>query len=131
MAVVPEAAVRIRELLREALLHLGIRDVTAGYKIWRTSALQAIDLSSVKSAGYSFQVEMNYRASLRGFKIVELPIHFSDRTEGESKMNLKVQRDLSWFRLGIPEADKPRYYLPGVACEHRFGHPSRGSTLRR
>ena len=73
------------------LLHLGIRDVTAGYKIWRASALNAIDLSGVQSNGYSFQVEMNYRAIRKGLKIVELPIHFSDRTEGESKMTLKVQ----------------------------------------
>jgi dolichol-phosphate mannosyltransferase len=73
------------------LLRLGIRDVTAGYKMWRASALEAISLSSVQSNGYSFQVEMNYRAILRGLKIVELPIHFSDRAEGESKMTLKVQ----------------------------------------
>jgi dolichol-phosphate mannosyltransferase len=73
------------------LLRLGIRDVTAGYKLWRASALNAIGLSSVKSNGYSFQVEMNYRAIRQGLKIVELPIHFSDRNEGESKMTLKVQ----------------------------------------
>ena len=73
------------------LLRLGIRDVTAGYKMWRASALEAISLSSVQSNGYSFQVEMNYRAIRQGLKIVELPIHFSDRTEGESKMTLKVQ----------------------------------------
>jgi dolichol-phosphate mannosyltransferase len=73
------------------LLHLGIRDVTAGYKMWRAAALDAIELSSVQSNGYSFQVEMNYRAIRKGLKIVELPIHFSDRTEGESKMTLKVQ----------------------------------------
>jgi dolichol-phosphate mannosyltransferase len=73
------------------LLRLGIRDVTAGYKIWRSSALQAIGLATVHSNGYSFQVEMNYRARLRGLKIVELPIHFTDRAEGESKMSLKVQ----------------------------------------
>ena len=73
------------------LLRLGIRDVTAGYKLWRSSALDAIGLSSVQSNGYSFQVEMNYRAIRQGLKIVELPIHFSDRTEGESKMTLKVQ----------------------------------------
>jgi len=75
------------------LLRLGIRDVTAGYKLWRASALTGIDLASVRSNGYSFQVEMNYRALLRGMKIVELPIHFSDRTEGESKMSLKVQME--------------------------------------
>lgn len=74
-----------------SLLRLGVRDVTAGYKIWRAAALRTIDLASIKSSGYSFQVEMNYRAVLRNLKIVELPIHFSDRVEGESKMNVKVQ----------------------------------------
>lgn len=74
-----------------ALLHLGIRDVTAGYKLWRASSLEAIGLGNVRSNGYSFQVEMNYRATLRGLKIVELPIHFSERVAGESKMSLKVQ----------------------------------------
>ena len=73
------------------LLGLGIRDVTAGYKLWRASALGAVDLGSVRSNGYSFQVEMNYRAVKGNLKIVELPIHFADRTEGESKMSLKVQ----------------------------------------
>jgi dolichol-phosphate mannosyltransferase len=73
------------------LLRLGVRDVTAGYKLWRASALDGIGLSGVKSNGYSFQVEMNYRAIRQGLKIVELPIHFSDRAEGESKMTLKVQ----------------------------------------
>lgn len=73
------------------LLGLGIRDVTAGYKLWRASALQAIGLPTIRSNGYSFQVEMNYRAVKGNLKIVELPIHFSDRTEGESKMSLKIQ----------------------------------------
>jgi dolichol-phosphate mannosyltransferase len=74
-----------------ALLRLGIRDATAGYKVWRTSALKTIGLGNVRSHGYSFQVEMNYRARLLGLKIVELPIHFSERAAGESKMSLKVQ----------------------------------------
>jgi dolichol-phosphate mannosyltransferase len=73
------------------LLKLGIRDVTAGYKMWRATALEALGLNNVRSNGYSFQVEMNYRARLRGLKIVELPIHFANRAEGESKMSLKVQ----------------------------------------
>jgi dolichol-phosphate mannosyltransferase len=74
-----------------ALLRLGIRDVTAGFKIWRSSALQTIDVASVRSNGYSFQVEMNYRAVRHGLKIVELPIHFAERRDGESKMNVWVQ----------------------------------------
>jgi dolichol-phosphate mannosyltransferase len=73
------------------LLHLGIRDVTAGFKLWRTTALKTIDVASIRSNGYSFQVEMNYRTVRHGLKIVELPIHFADRREGESKMSMKVQ----------------------------------------
>jgi len=74
-----------------ALLHLGIRDVTAGFKIWRSSALEAIDVASIRSNGYSFQVEMNYRAVRAGKSIAEVPITFSERAEGVSKMSLKVQ----------------------------------------
>jgi dolichol-phosphate mannosyltransferase len=74
-----------------ALLQLGIRDVTAGFKIWRSSALEAIDVASIRSNGYSFQVEMNYRSVRKNLKIVELPIHFEDRREGDSKMDVKVQ----------------------------------------
>lgn len=73
------------------LLRLGIRDVTAGFKLWRSSALEAIDVASIRSNGYSFQVEMNYRTVNHGLKVVELPIHFAERSEGESKMSLGVQ----------------------------------------
>jgi dolichol-phosphate mannosyltransferase len=74
-----------------ALLRLRIRDATAGYKLWRASALDAIGLQSVRSTGYSFQVEMNYRADRQGLKVMELPVHFADRAEGESKMSLRAQ----------------------------------------
>lgn len=73
------------------LLRLGIRDVTAGFKLWRSSALEAIDVANICSNGYSFQVEMNYQAVRHGLKIVELPIHFTERLAGESRMNLQVQ----------------------------------------
>jgi dolichol-phosphate mannosyltransferase len=73
------------------LLRLPIRDATAGYKLWRASVLEAIGLQSIRSDGYSFQVEMNYRSIKYGLKVIELPIHFSDRAEGESKMNFKTQ----------------------------------------
>lgn len=77
----------------QALLRMKVRDVTAGFKLWRRSALQAIDLMSVHSDGYSFQVEMNYRAVELDLKIVEVPIRFYDRNAGASKMNLKVQME--------------------------------------
>ncbi len=85
----------------QALLHIKVRDVTAGFKLWRRTALEAIDLLSVRSDGYSFQVEMNYRAVELGLKIVEVPIRFYDRNEGTSKMSLKVQIEsaLIPFRL--------------------------------
>jgi dolichol-phosphate mannosyltransferase len=75
----------------QLLLRMQIRDVTAGFKIWRAKALQTIDLANIGSNGYSFQVEMNYRALRRGLKIVEVPIHFAERTEGASKMSASVQ----------------------------------------
>ncbi len=75
----------------QALLHIKVRDVTAGFKLWRRSALEAVDLATVGSDGYSFQVEMNYRAVELGLKIIEVPIRFYDRNAGNSKMNLKVQ----------------------------------------
>ncbi len=83
------------------LLRLGVRDVTAGFKLWRSPALTAIDVASVRSNGYSFQVEMNYRAVHHGLKIVELPIHFSDRREGDSKMSLKVQLESALMPLSL------------------------------
>jgi dolichol-phosphate mannosyltransferase len=89
-------------------LRLEIRDATAGYKIWRASALTAIRLQAVHSTGYSFQVEMNYRAARHGFKIVELPIHFADRVAGESKMSLRVQLESALMPLRLR-----RYVLSG------------------
>jgi dolichol-phosphate mannosyltransferase len=83
------------------LLHLGIRDVTAGFKLWRSSALTAIDVASVRSNGYSFQVEMNYRTIQHGLKVVELPIHFADRREGESKMSLGVQLESALMPISL------------------------------
>jgi dolichol-phosphate mannosyltransferase len=83
------------------LLRLGVRDVTAGFKLWRASALRAIDVASVRSNGYSFQVEMNYRTVQHGLKIVELPIHFADRREGDSKMSLKVQLESAVMPLSL------------------------------
>jgi dolichol-phosphate mannosyltransferase len=83
------------------LLHLGVRDVTAGFKLWRSSTLKAIDVASVRSNGYSFQVEMNYRTVQHGLKIVELPIHFADRREGDSKMSLKVQLESALMPLSL------------------------------
>ncbi len=83
------------------LLHLGIRHVTAGFKPSRRPALEAIDVATVRSNGYSFQVEMNYRTIQHGLKVVELPIHFADRREGESKMSLRVQLESALMPIAL------------------------------
>ncbi|MFF1919869.1 polyprenol monophosphomannose synthase [Streptomyces sp. NPDC058221] len=74
-----------------AILRLRVKDATAGFKAWRASALEAIDVPSVRSNGYSFQVEMNHRAVRRGLRITEVPIRFEERVSGESKLGLRVQ----------------------------------------
>jgi dolichol-phosphate mannosyltransferase len=74
-----------------AILRLKVKDATAGFKAWRASTLRAIDLPTIRSNGYSFQVEMNYRTVQKGLRILEAPIVFEERAEGASKMTLAVQ----------------------------------------
>ncbi len=67
-----------------------IKDGTGGFKVWSRKVLEAIELNTVKSQGYSFQIEMNFRSWARGFRVVEHPIIFIDRTIGESKMSKSI-----------------------------------------
>ena len=67
-----------------------IKDSTGGFKAWRRKVLTEIDLNAVRSQGYSFQIEMNFRTWCKGFKIKEVPIIFIDRTIGESKMSKNI-----------------------------------------
>jgi dolichol-phosphate mannosyltransferase len=69
------------------LLGLSIRDLTGGFKCYRREVLEAIDLSAIESKGYAFQIEGTFRTIRKGFTVVEVPIRFADRTEGQSKMN--------------------------------------------
>jgi len=72
-------------------------DLTGGFKCFRRRVLEAIPLDEVRSNGYAFQIEMNFRAWKKGFRIVEIPIVFVDRTEGESKMSKKIVREAVWM----------------------------------
>jgi dolichol-phosphate mannosyltransferase len=76
---------------------LQLADSTGGFKCFRRSVLEAIDLDAVRSNGYAFQIEMSFRAWKKGFRIVEIPIVFVDRTEGESKMSKKIVREAIWM----------------------------------
>ncbi len=77
-------------LYSRAILGLRIRDLTSGYKAFSRRALEAIGLERVSSNGYSFQIELTYRAVLRGMRVKEVPIVFVDRTAGRSKMSRKI-----------------------------------------
>jgi len=70
-----------------------VKDATGGFKCFRRKVLEAIDLDKVRSNGYSFQIEMTFKAYSKGFKIKEIPIVFSDRVKGHSKMSKKIVRE--------------------------------------
>ena len=72
------------------IIGLNIKDLTGGFKCYNRMALQNIDISSIKSEGYSFQIELNFLVWINGFKLKEIPIVFTDRTIGESKMNKSI-----------------------------------------
>ena len=72
------------------LLGVPIRDLTGGFKCYRRAVLERIDLDAVHSKGYAFQIETTYRALRAGFRVVEVPIRFSDRTAGQSKMSRAI-----------------------------------------
>lgn len=73
------------------ILRLKVRDATAGFKCWHRSALAGIDLSTIRSQGYVFQVEMAYVCERLGYRVLEIPIYFEDRRIGQSKMTVPVK----------------------------------------
>jgi dolichol-phosphate mannosyltransferase len=87
---------------------ISIRDATAGFKCFRRKVLETIDLDNIRFVGYAFQIEMKFTAIQHGFNVVEVPIVFTDRTEGESKMSTRIFREAflgviqlkmgSWFK---------------------------------
>jgi len=76
-----------------SVLWVGIHDTTAGFKCYRRRVLERINLDSIKFVGYAFQIEMKYTAKKLGFKIVEVPITFTDRKEGQSKMSSGIFKE--------------------------------------
>ncbi len=78
-------------LYARLILGCRVRDITAGFKAWRRSTLEGIDMQTIHSQGYVFQVEMAYVCERLGYRIVEMPIYFQDRRVGRSKMTIKVK----------------------------------------
>ncbi len=85
------------------VLGLGVRDLTGGFKCFRAEVLQAVDLPSVRSAGYAFQVELTYRAIRQGFRVREVPITFRDRRLGTSKMGWRIAAEAVVLVPGLRE----------------------------
>lgn len=75
------------------ILWVSIKDATAGFKCYKRKVLETIDLDSIKFIGYAFQIEMKYKVKKAGFKIIEVPITFTDRTAGESKMSKGIFKE--------------------------------------
>jgi dolichol-phosphate mannosyltransferase len=103
-----------------AVTGLPLWDATGGFKCFRRVVLETIDLERVRSNGYAFQIEMSFRAWKKGFRLVEIPIVFVDRTEGESKMSKTIVREAVWMvwrlrlmgifrRLDEPRLEKATY----------------------
>lgn len=84
-----------------AVLGLPVRDLTGGYKCFRRGTLKAIDPGTVSSEGYSFQIETTYRAAKLGLRIVEIPIVFTERRAGASKMSLAIVLEAMWRVWGF------------------------------
>jgi dolichol-phosphate mannosyltransferase len=78
------------------VLGLGVRDLTGGFKCFRAEVLRSIDLDSIRSKGYAFQVEMTYRTIQAGYDVVEVPISFRDRAVGSSKMSRSIVAEAVW-----------------------------------
>lgn len=112
---------------RYVRLMTGLRvfDCTSGYRLYRRQALEAMDLGSVLSNGYSFQVEMTYRASLAGFRIVEVPIIFTERHAGQSKMSRRVIWESLWLPIAL------RFRARALKCRLHAPQPADTEPMRK
>jgi dolichol-phosphate mannosyltransferase len=75
---------------------MGVKDPTGGFKCFRRRVLGTLDLGAITASGYTFQIEVTYRARRAGFRIVEIPIVFSDRERGRSKMSRAIVLEAIW-----------------------------------
>lgn len=109
---------RVRQLISRGgsayartLLGLPIRDVTGGYKCFRASVLQQLDLAAINANGYGFQVELNYRCHQAGFRLHEIPIVFPDRVAGQSKMSQQIVWEAALLVLRLRLSQNPYKHM--------------------
>jgi dolichol-phosphate mannosyltransferase len=94
------------------ILGLPIRDVTGGFKAWKATTLRAVNLATIRSNGYSFQVEMTYRVACLKLNIQEVPIIFADRVDGVSKMSKKIVIEAMLMVWRLRFSDKKQWQRP-------------------
>jgi dolichol-phosphate mannosyltransferase len=104
-------------------LGLPVHDLTGGFKCFRAAVLREIDLPSVRSRGYAFQVELTYRTIVRGLRVVEVPIVFRDRELGTSKMSWQITAEAAWL---VPQLRRGSEHL-----RHPAGSPQGAPSSRR
>jgi dolichol-phosphate mannosyltransferase len=90
------------------VLGLDVRDLTSGFKCYRSTVLSALELDTVRANGYVFQIEMTYRAIRRGYSVAEVPIRFADRRQGTSKMTPAVALEAVWKVPALRAAETRR-----------------------
>lgn len=87
---------RLGNLYAKSILKLPISDLTSGYKCFKRRTLELLNLKNIRSDGYSFQIELTYLANKQGFKIKEIPITFTERSNGKSKFSKKIFWEAAW-----------------------------------
>jgi dolichol-phosphate mannosyltransferase len=110
------------------MLGIPVHDCTAGYRCYRREVLESIELDSVQSQGYAFQVEMAYRVMRQGFKIVEIPIIFMDRRVGQSKMSRKIVIEAFTYVL---RARTGRVPMPSPSLYKRSARVEEASSIHK
>jgi dolichol-phosphate mannosyltransferase len=107
------------------VLGLDVRDLTGGFKCFAAGVLDTIDLESVRSRGYCFQVELTYRAVRAGFRVTEVPITFHERVHGNSKMNWRIALEAAWV---VPQLRRGAAVAPSLfEAEQVRAQPIAGS----
>ena len=101
------------------MLGIPVHDCTAGYRCYRREVLQSIDLDTIQSQGYAFQVELAYRVMRQSFKIVEIPIIFMDRRIGKSKMSRKIVIEAFTYVLRTRFRKQPAPSSPAIAPDQQ------------
>jgi dolichol-phosphate mannosyltransferase len=104
--LVRRAISRWGSLYAQVLLGLRVRDLTGGFKCYRREVLETIDLRAIRSRGYAFQIETTYRAVRAGFRVLEIPIRFTDREVGGSKMSRAIVLEAIWKVLVLRLASR-------------------------